>query len=503
MAVRRRPAVALPVLAVLILATGSPACAATSSAARTAATSSVATGVGDSAAAAATLPTYDWPQFGYGPQRSNDVEFPTGVNPARLFHSQVTLPGTVDSSPIYLHDVTVGGVPRNIFIMTTTYGKTLAVNANAPHTILWTYTPPGFSSWDGTAQITTASPAADPDRLYVYAASPDGLIHKLQISNGAEVTTGDWPAKVTFAPHTEKIASALNVYDGYVYVATGGYIGDIPPYIGHVSVIVAATGERLHTFNTLCAGDHFLIPPTDCPNSDSAIWGRSGVVIDRFTGDLFVTTGNGLYDGRNNFGDTVLELTPLAGSLLHHYTPLNYQELNTDDLDLGSTAPALLVAPGRHTPGYFVQGGKDGLLRLVGMGDMGLGTALQEVPTPGSAMMFAAVAVRWHDGHDWIFTADGSGTDCWSFSGSPPRLHLVWQNSNPGTSPVLAGGLLYVYDPNGGLNVYHPDTGQRAVTLASGGGHWQSPIVADREIVVAEGDGNDHLNSGVLDIWGP
>jgi hypothetical protein len=490
MPVSRRFALALPALAAAILATGSVACGGTRSGSAT-------------PARGASVRNYDWPRFGYGPQRSNDVEFATGVDPGRLFRTQVSLPGTVDSSPIYLHGVSVGGVTRNVFVVTTTYGRTLAIDASPPHSILWTYTPPGFSGWDGSDRITTATPVADPDRLYVYAAAPDGLIHKLRLSNGTEVTTGDWPARVTFAPQTEKIASALNEYHGYLFVSTGGYIGDIPPYIGHVSVIVAATGQRLHTFNSLCANQHLLIPPDRCPHSDSAIWARSGVVVDLATGDLLAATGNGLYDGRTNFGDSVLELAPLAGRLLHHYTPRTYQQLDSGDLDLGSTAPALLVAPSRRTPGYLVQGGKDGLLRLVGLGAMGLGTAVQEVPTPGGAMLFSAIAVRWRLGHDWVYVADGSGTACWAFTGSPARLHLVWQNSTPGTSPVLAGGMLYVYDPAGGLNVYHPETGQRAATLSAGAGHWQSPIVADRQIVVAEGDANSHLQSGVLDIWGP
>ena len=52
--------------------------------------------------------------------------------------------------------------------------------------ILWTFTPPGYSSWAGSAQITNASPIADPDRPCVYAASPNGLIHKLSLADGSE-----------------------------------------------------------------------------------------------------------------------------------------------------------------------------------------------------------------------------------------------------------------------------------------------------------------------------
>src|SRR6516164_952434 len=56
------------------------------------------------ASASATL--RDWPEFGLDPQRSDVSEAPTGITPAnvtRLRHTTVRLPGTVDSSPIYLH----------------------------------------------------------------------------------------------------------------------------------------------------------------------------------------------------------------------------------------------------------------------------------------------------------------------------------------------------------------------------------------------------------------
>src|ERR1039457_5695640 len=46
----------------------------------------------------------DWPEFGLNPQRSDVSEGSTGItaaNVARLRHLRVTLPGTVDSSPIY------------------------------------------------------------------------------------------------------------------------------------------------------------------------------------------------------------------------------------------------------------------------------------------------------------------------------------------------------------------------------------------------------------------
>jgi len=365
------------------------------------------------------------------------------------------------------------------------------------------YTPLGLSGWSRTGADHDRDAGGRPRpcvRVRGIAGRPDsqaaGLVRQRGHLRGL-AGGGDRRAA------NETVASALNYYHGYLFVSTGGYVGDAPPYVRHVTTIFAALGQRLHTFNTLCAGAHHLIAPSVCPASGSAIWDRAGVVVDLATGNLLAATGNGLYDGRSNFGDSVVELAALAGRLLHHYTPLAYRELQLRDLDLGSTAPALLTAPGRRTPGYLVQGGKDGLLRLVNLSRMGLGSAVQQVPTPAAAQVLTAIAVRWHLGHDWVFVADNGGTACWAFTGAPARLHLVWRNSTPGTSPVLAGGLLYVYNPAGGLNVYRPDTGRRIQTLPSGAGHWQRPIVAGGQIARAEANANSHLQSGVLELCGP
>ena len=77
----------------------------------------------------------------------------------------------------------------------------------------------------------------------------------------------------------------------------------------------------------------------------------------------------------------------------------------------------------------------------------------------------------------------------------------MWKNRNGGTSPVVAGGLLYVYDPEGGLRVYDPAKGTQIADLESGSGHWNSPIVVDGKIALPEGNANQHASTGVLDIW--
>jgi hypothetical protein len=359
--------------------------------------------------------------------------------------------------------------------------------------VLWRYTPADYSSWAGTAQITTATPAADPGRKWIYAASPDGRIEKLSVADGHLV----WRTRITLLPSREKIASALNYWNGHVIATTGGYIGDAPPYQGHVALLAASNGRLLSVWNSLCSNRHQLISPSSCASSDSAIWGRAGAVVDTATGGLLVATGNGDWNGKTNWGDSTVHLSGNASRVLGSWTPTNEAALQSSDLDLGSSSPVLLGG------GYVAQGGKDGKIRLLRLSKLSpggrKGGELQTIPTPGATDLFTAPAV-WHaNGQTWLFVADNAGLAAWTLGGG--RLHPVWSRSTPGTSPVVAGGLLYVYDPNGGLGIYLPRSGKKLRTLAAAGGHWNSAIIVDGRIALPEGDANTHALSGVIDIY--
>jgi outer membrane protein assembly factor BamB len=463
------------------------------------ATPSAAPAVGRSAGAVVRKGG-DWKRFGYDAARSNSGPAATGItagNVRRLVRQRIVLDGTVDSSPIYLRGVRILGRLRDAFFVTTSYGKTLAVDA-ATGRVLWRFTPPGYSTWAGSYRITNASPLADPSRRFVFAVSPNGKVHKLSVGRGREAA--GWPVTITRYPVREKVGPALNFARGLVFAATGGYVGDAPPYQGHVVVINAGTGRIVGVWNSLCSNRSALLAPASCPESGSAIWARSGVVVDPDTGNLLVATGDGKFDGQTYWGDSVLMLAPRAGSLLQNWTPSNYESLDTGDVDLGSTAPALLGS------GLAVQGGKDGLLRLLdlrrlnGRGGAGPATGgeLQTVSTDGG--LFSAPAVWRHSGKTWLFVATFSGTRAFQLVGR--RLRLVWAIGSGGTSPVVAGGLLYLYDPGGsGLHVLRPTTGTPVVTMPAGPGHWSSPIVTDGRIALPEGDANSHSLSGAIDIY--
>src|SRR5262249_22191808 len=162
---------------------------------------------------------------------------------------------------IELRNLVVDGHAHDVAVVTTTYGITVAFDPGSGR-ILWRYIPPGIAGWEGTAQITTSTPVADPDRTHVYAASPDGRVHKLLLASGREVRSGGWPVTVTRDPTHEKIASPLNFSGGRVIVVTGGYLGDAPPYQGHVAAIGAQSGRVVGVVNSLCADRHTIIVPS-------------------------------------------------------------------------------------------------------------------------------------------------------------------------------------------------------------------------------------------------
>ena len=451
------------------------------------------------AVALATPASHDWTRFGFDAARSGASPYATGIsasNARQLQRQRVELDGTADSSPIFLHNVVIGGTRHDAFFVTTTYGKTVAVDA-ATGRVLWRYVPPGYASWAGSYRITTATPVADPSRRSIYAAGPDGRIRKLAVADGHQI----WSTAITLLPQREKIAASLNYAHGLVIATTGGYVGDAPPYQGHVVTLRPGSGSIVHVWNSLCSDRHRLIRPSTCGASDSAIWGRAGAVVEPGSGRLLVATGNAPWNGRTNWGDSAVELSPNASRLLQNWTPRNQQQLNASDADLGSTSPVFVGG------GLVLQGGKDGLLRSLNLRRLNgsthagaiTGGELRSMPTPGGTALFTAPAVWRRSGTTWVFVADGAGTAAYRVVRG--QLQRVWLRGFGGTSPVVAGGLLFVYDPNGSLRVLRPTTGVVVATLPAGSGHWNSPIVVAGRIALPEGNANDHQVTGVLNIF--
>src|SRR5439155_10676264 len=131
------------------------------------------------------------------------------------------------------------------------------------------------------------------------------------------------------------------------------------------------------------------------------------------------------------------------------------------------------------------------------------GGELQILQAPAGHQVLTAPAV-WHQGaQTWMFIGNYAATAGYRLlPGSKPRLRRVWQVPNGGSSPVVAGGLLYVFDPlDGGLHVYRPPTGALVTTLPTGTGHWTPRTGAAGRLAAPEGSPNDTGGRSVRDTF--
>src|SRR4029077_4793210 len=150
--------------------------------------------------------------------------------------------------------------------------------------------------------------------------------------------------------------------------------------------------------------------PGTCPKAKSGIWARGGAVVDpdpSMGGRIYVATGNGRFDanqGGLDYGDSVLAISADGSTILDTFTPTDYQQLQNGDIDLGSTAPVMLpVQPASNPPLMAVQGGKDGILKLLNRQHLGgLVGELQDYNLSGA---FSTAPAVWtdHSGVTWIF----------------------------------------------------------------------------------------------------
>ena len=471
--------------------------------------------------------SYDWLQFNGDASHSgnNTMEQQISTSSVAQLHQlyQVTLPSVADGAPAYLTHVNTSSGLRDLVFLTTRAGHILALDAHSG-ALIWSkqYGAAGClinnNQGRNEACYTTSSPAIDPNRKYVYSYGLDGFVHKYAVWDGTEIKTGGWPELTTLKGYDEKGSSALSIVTAtnevsYLYVAQAGYPGDQGNYQGHITAINLANGSQ-KVFNTLCSNQavHFvdsrITSGPDCfPETMGAIWARPGVGYDPYHDRILMSTGNGTFQPSGFlWGDSVFSLNPdgmgISGNPLDSYTPENYQFLQDRDLDLGSTAPAILPVNAGKFPHLAVQGGKDSILRLlnldqlsgqVGVGHTGGEVFTMTVPMGGVILTQPAVWVNPADSSTWVFVSNGAGLVGLQLVLNPsgdPTLVTQWISSG-GTSPLVANGVLFIAR-SGLIRALNPTDGS---TLWSdnhiGIIHWESPVVANGRLYISDKNATD------------
>jgi hypothetical protein len=304
-----------------------------------------------------------------GVNASEDTLTPSNVTSSKfgmLFSDPVD--DQVFAQPLVISNVSIAGGTHNVVYIATAGNSVYAFDANsgiqywhvnfgAPATVQQM----GFSCQDmlGTSGII-GTPVIDTTNKYLYVV--DQLynggneihqLHKLSISTGADQSGS--PVTISASEFTSKDElerPSLLLANGNVYFAFSSHC-DQGSWKGMTFAYNASSLAQVGVFN---------VSPND---NGGAIWQSGNGPSADGSGNVYVVSGNGTWDGSNDFSETMFKLNGSNLSLSDWHTPSDYQSLDNGDTDL--TTAGLLLLPNNEGVG----GGKDGVLRVVNLGNMG------------------------------------------------------------------------------------------------------------------------------------
>ena len=366
---------------------------------------------------------------------SNTQEY--ALNPTNVATStfgklfSCTVDEAVYAQPLWVPNLTINGVKRNVVFVATQNDSLYAFDADnntTPCTPLWqvslldsnhggtageTSVPSsgtnhlvGYGNGDIAPEVgVTGTPVIDPSTNTLYVVSKSVIasgptffqrLHGIDLLTGNEKYsgpvniaatypgTGDNGTTTTFVAREENQRCGLALVNGVVYIAWAAHEDDAPYYgwiIGYnAGSPTQSTLTQAYVFN-------------DDPNKGlGGIWMSGGAPSADASGNLYVITGNGVFDAtsgtapNNDYGDSFLELTGSL-SVEQYFTPSDQSTDNMNDQDFGAGGAAVLAdlpANGSNPTHLVVGGGKDGALYLLNrdpskMGGSGDSNAWQRV----------------------------------------------------------------------------------------------------------------------------
>ena len=310
------------------------------------------------------------------------------VNPAQFGKLYAySVDGQVYAQPLYVSGVLMPtGAKRNVLIVATLHNSVYAFDADSAGPPLWHVSlgkpvdPLQFYS--GYKDILNevgilSTPVIDATTNTIYVANETAeessisfYLHALDLLTGSEKFHGPVPIQASvlgsgtpggpnanhgvhsFVGANQLQRTGLLLADGSVYLGFGSH-GDITPWHGWLLGYNAATLKQNMAFCT-----------TPSNIGGGAIW-QGGRGIAANAGRLYVSTGNGDYDGANTWSESVLRLSG-NGTLTDWFTPAEWSDLNERDQDFGSNGPILV--PGSN---LMITGGKAGVVALLDRTRMG------------------------------------------------------------------------------------------------------------------------------------
>ncbi len=298
--------------------------------------------------------------------------------------------GEVYAQPLYKSNLAIPGKGTfNVVFVATEHSSVYAFDADAS-TPIWhtSFINPatGLTTRAANASLEdlvpevsiTSTPVIDPtsNTLYVVAETVQSgspayyWLHALDITTGvdkvaavqvlASVGSGTTPLNINAA--TSQQRPGLFLVNGVVYVGVGSN-GDNWPWVGWLVGYNATTLAQVSVF---------------CSSADGAlgagVWSSGQAPPVDPNGNIYVSTGNGTFNGGADWADSWLKLSPSAGlTVADYFTPFNQAALGSADDDVAAAGLTLLppgVGSAAH-PNLLVGTGKDGEIYLVDRDNMG------------------------------------------------------------------------------------------------------------------------------------
>src|SRR5580698_6788241 len=411
---------------------------------------------------AASSAAADWPAYDRTAERSG-----VSVSSPALVAVRHSWTASVDGA-VYAQPLVVGSE----VIVATENDSVYALSASGG-AVLWTRhlaapVPSGLPCGNINPSGITGTPVADPatGRLWVvtFTAQPtyQHTLWELDLATGQT----DWQRPIDVSgsdPRAQQQRGALTLLGSRVYVPFGGLDGDCSDYKGRVvGAPVSGSGP--------------VVSFTTANQRQAGIWAPAGESVR--DGSLYVATGNGMPYNQVDDSDSVLRLSP-GLAVQGRFTPANFVALSSGDLDLGSTAPALLpdglvFQVGKQGTGYVLDGS-----RLGGTGGELGSSDLCEGGFGGDAVDGSTVVFSCYTSLRAIDVTPAAG------------IHILWSvTSYAAGPPIIAGGVVWDVSRAGLLSGFRLSDGKSVFSAATG------PVVTDfpsltasgSRLVVPEGD---------------
>jgi hypothetical protein len=316
------------------------------------------------------------------------------------------------AQPLWVANVSIGGGTHNVLVAATQHDTVYAFDADAsPCQTYWSKSLlASGETWVASADVSSTdispdigivgTPVIDPNTktIYVVSKSKNGStfhqrLHALSLIDGSEKFNG--PQQIaftsggnTFDPLRQNQRAGLALVNGVVYIAYASH-GDVNTFYGWIVGYSASSLAQVSLFND------------DPVSSYGGIWMSGGAPAADSSNNLYVITGNGVFDGNTQFGDSFLKLsTGSSMGVLSFFAPSDQASLSSTDQDLGSGGAAILIdQPSGPVPHLLVGGGKEGKLYLLNRDNLGgnTGTDSGAVQTFVGGNSIFATPVFWQN----------------------------------------------------------------------------------------------------------